>query len=79
MGDIPFRIVDLIMKFAGAYSQDKSKAIYLDDIKLIENPMSVKQAHKKIKMIKYKEEINWEKLGEMIWGNTLGKFHIVVF
>ena len=39
MIDIPFRIVDLIMKFAGAYSQDKTKAPYLEDIKLISIPL----------------------------------------
>lgn len=79
MGDIPFRIVDLIMKYAGAYSQDKIKTVYLEDIKLIKEPMSVTKARKKINFLKYKEEINWQMLGEMIWGNTLGKFHIVVF
>lgn len=79
MGDIPFRIVDLIMKFAGAYNQDEYKAIYLEDIKLIEEPMPVHKARKKIEIIKFKEEINWERLGQMIWGNTLGRYHIVVF
>ena len=29
MSYIPFRIVDLIMKFAGAYSQDPYKSVYL--------------------------------------------------
>lgn len=79
MGDIPFRIVDLIMKFAGAYSQDKIKAIYLDDIKLIQQPMTVRKARSKIRMIKFREEINWVMLGQMIWGNTLGKYHIIRF
>lgn len=79
MGDIPFRIVDLIMKFAGAYNQNEYKAIYLEDIKLIEVPMPVHKARKKIEIIKFKEEINWERLGEMIWGNTLGRYHVVVF
>ena len=34
MSNIPFRIIDLIMKYAGAYSQDPYKAVYLEDIKL---------------------------------------------
>tara|TARA_X000000950_G_C13557751_1_gene514268 strand:- start:312 stop:551 length:240 start_codon:yes stop_codon:yes gene_type:complete len=79
MGDIPFRIVDLIMKYAGAYSQDKIKAVYLEDIKLIKEPMSVTKARKKINFLKYKEEINWVQLGLMIWGNTLGKYHTIKF
>ena len=79
MADIPFRIVDLIMKFAGAYSQDKKKAAYLDDIKLIEKPMNVREACRRIRIIKYREEINWVMLGKMIWGNTLGKFHTIRF
>jgi len=29
MADIPFRIIDLIMKFKGAYSQDPYKKDYL--------------------------------------------------
>ena len=32
---LPFCIIDLIMKFAGAYSQDPYKSIYLEDIKLM--------------------------------------------
>tara|TARA_E500000331_G_scaffold216181_1_gene207231 strand:- start:627 stop:866 length:240 start_codon:yes stop_codon:yes gene_type:complete len=79
MADIPFRVIDLIMKFAGAYSQDKRKAVYLDDIKLIRKPMSVREACRLIRMIKYREEINWIQLGQMIWGNTLGKYHNIIF
>lgn len=79
MGDIPFCIVDLIMKYAGAYSQDEKKAVYLEDIKLIQKPMSVRKARQKIRTLKYKEEINWIQMGLMIWGNTLGKYHTIKF
>ena len=73
MIDIPFRIVDLIMKFAGAYSQDKTKAPYLEDIKLIMFPYNnVKQCLWSIRFQKYEYKIiGWDIFTQMLWGSSL--------
>ena len=74
MIDIPFRIVDLIMKFAGAYSQNIYKSSYLEDIKLMMFPNSgTKQALWSIRFQKYEYNlVSWDLFTEMIWGGTLG-------
>lgn len=73
MIDIPFRIVDLIMKFAGAYSQNIYKSPYLEDIKLMMFPNSgPKQALWSIRFQKYEYHIvSWDLFTEMMWGRTL--------
>ena len=73
MIDIPFRVVDLIMKFAGAYSQDPYKSIYLEDIKLIMYPYNnVKQALWSIRFQKYEYKIiSWDIFTQMIWGTSM--------
>ena len=73
MSYIPFRIVDLIMKYAGAYSQDETKEPYLEDIKLIMYPYTnVSQAlwSVKFKKMEYKI-IGWDTWKRMLWGGEL--------
>ena len=73
MSLIPFRIVDLIMKYAGAYSQNKTKEPYLEDIKLIMYPYTdVSEAlwSVRFKMMEYKI-IGWEMWKHMLWGGHL--------
>ena len=74
MTDIPFRIIDLIMKFAGAYSQNIYKSPYLEDIKLMMFPNSgTKEALWSIRFQKYEYKIiSWDLFTEMLWGRTLG-------
>ncbi len=70
---LPFCIIDLIMKFAGAYSQDPYKSIYLEDIKLMKYPYdSVKHLlwSLRFKKMEYKI-ISWDMLSRMLWGRTL--------
>ena len=74
MIDIPFRIIDLIMKFMGAYSQHPLKSEYLEDIKYIIHPYpSVKQVLNSIYYLKNADRmISWQTLQEMMWGRNLG-------
>jgi hypothetical protein len=72
MADIPFRIIDLIMKFKGAYSQDPNKKYYLEDIKLIVYPYrTVKIA---LNTVYFKKNaykiISWDILSQMMWGQS---------
>jgi len=74
MANLPFCIVDYIMKFKGAYSQHPDKKIYLEDIKLIPYPhRGVKSA---LNTIYFKKNayriISWDILGQMMWGRNLG-------
>ena len=73
MSLIPFRIVDLIMKFAGAYSQDEIKEPYLEDIKLIMYPYTdVSEALWSVRFKKMEYRIiGWETWRQMLWGGTL--------
>ena len=60
MADVPYCIIDYIMKFAGAYSQHPDKKDYLEDIKLIIHPhRGVKQALNTVKPDKYLAFINY--------------------
>lgn len=74
MADVPYCIIDYIMKFAGAYSQHPYKKDYLEDIKLIIHPhKGVKQA---LNTIYFKKNayriISWDILSQMMWGGNLG-------
>lgn len=74
MADVPYCIIDYIMKFAGAYSQHPDKKDYLEDIKLIIHPhKGVKQA---LNTIYFKKNayriISWDILSQMMWGRNLG-------
>ena len=74
MADVPYCIIDYIMKFAGAYSQHPDKKDYLEDIKLIIHPhRGVKQA---LNTIYFKKNayriISWDILSQMMWGRNLG-------
>lgn len=70
MSNIPFRIIDLIMKYAGAYSQDPYKAVYLEDIKLCKGEcMSVTETIAHIAFVKHETKISWDMFGQMIWGH----------
>ena len=63
------------MKYAGAYTQDSSKSIYLEDIKLIMFPNSgPKEALWSIRFLKFEYKVvSWDLLSDMIWGRTLGQ------
>jgi hypothetical protein len=76
MSSIPFRIVDLIMKYAGAYSQNKTKEPYLEDIKLIMYPYTnVSEALWSVRFNKMEYKIiGWETWNRMLWG---GRFDLV--
>jgi hypothetical protein len=70
MSNIPFRIIDLIMKYAGAYSQDPYKAKYLEDIKLCNGEcLTVVQSLSRIHEYHNKTNISWEIFGQMLWGH----------
>ena len=73
MADIPFRIIDLIMKFKGAYSQHPDKKDYLEDIKLITYPhRGVKSALNTVYFRKNAYRIiSWDILSRMMWGRNL--------
>ena len=73
MADLPYCIVDLIMKFMGAYSQHPDKKIYLEDIKLIPYPSrGVKAALNTVYFRKNAYRIiSWDILSQMMWGRSL--------
>ena len=60
------------MKYAGAYTQDSSKSIYLEDIKLIMFPNSgPKEALWSIRFLKFEYKVvSWDLLSDMIWGSN---------
>ncbi len=73
MAELPYCIVDLIMKFMGAYSQHPDKKDYLEDIKLIGHAhKTVKQA---LNTVYFKKNayriISWDILSQMMWGRSL--------
>lgn len=61
------------MKYAGAYTQDCGKSIYLEDIKLMMYPNSgTKEALWSIRFLKFNYKVvSWDLLSDMIWGRTL--------